>query len=96
MYKRNSLRGIVVLMDIRHPMTNIDKTILQWTIDKSIPKLILLSKSDKLSSSLCNSQLKKVRELVRLFFGDIQVEMFSSLKREGIDKLRLKLETWFG
>lgn len=93
--KRNSLKGLVVLMDIRHPMKDIDQQILQWTIKVSIPVIVLLTKSDKLTITARKVQLARVRDVVQSFMGDIQVETFSSLKRFGVTQLKLKLNTWF-
>ncbi|WP_413733247.1 ribosome biogenesis GTP-binding protein YihA/YsxC [Sodalis sp. RH20] len=93
--KRHSLKGLVVLMDIRHPMKDLDQQMVQWAVGVDIPVLVLLTKSDKLASGACKAQLNLVREAAAAFEGDIQVEAFSSLKKTGVDKLRLKLDTWF-
>ncbi|NDL64713.1 ribosome biogenesis GTP-binding protein YihA/YsxC [Acerihabitans arboris] len=93
--KRHSLKGLVVLMDIRHPMKDLDQQMVQWAVGVDIPVLVLLTKSDKLASGACKAQLNQVREAAAAFEGDIQVEAFSSLKKTGVDKLRLKLDSWF-
>ncbi|MBW7984222.1 ribosome biogenesis GTP-binding protein YihA/YsxC [Enterobacillus tribolii] len=93
--KRNCLKGLVVLMDIRHPLKELDQQMIQWAVDVSLPVLILLTKADKLASGARKSQLNMVREAVLPFMGDIQVEYFSSLKKTGVDKLRNKLDYWF-
>lgn len=93
--KRHSLKGLVVLMDIRHPMKDLDQQMVQWAMGVDIPVLVLLTKSDKLASGACRAQLNLVREAAAAFEGDIQVEAFSSLKKTGVDKLRLKLDSWF-
>lgn len=93
--KRDSLKGLVVLMDIRHPLKDLDQQMLLWAVDSQIPVLILLTKADKLASGARKAQLNMVREAVLPFMGDIQVEAFSSLKKLGVDKLRQKLDSWF-
>ncbi len=93
--KRHSLKGLVVLMDIRHPMKDLDQQMVQWAVGVDIPVLVLLTKSDKLASGACKAQVNQVREIAAAFMGDIQVEAFSSLKKTGVDKLRLKLDSWF-
>lgn len=93
--KRDSLKGLVVLMDIRHPMKDLDQQMVQWAVNVNIPVLILLTKVDKLSFSARKAQLKQVRETALAFMGDIEIETFSSLKKQGVDKLRQKLNTWF-
>ncbi|RLM23211.1 YihA family ribosome biogenesis GTP-binding protein [Brenneria alni] len=93
--KRNSLKGLVVLMDIRHPLKDLDQQMLLWAVDVQIPVLVLLTKADKLASGARKAQLNRVREAILPFMGDIQVEAFSSLKKLGVDKLRQKLDSWF-
>ncbi|KHS83055.1 ribosome biogenesis GTP-binding protein YihA/YsxC [Pectobacterium carotovorum] len=93
--KRNSLKGLVVLMDIRHPLKDLDQQMILWAVDVQLPVLVLLTKADKLASGARKTQLNMVREAVLPFMGDIQVEAFSSLKKLGVDKLRQKLDNWF-
>ncbi|CRL46580.1 putative GTP-binding protein EngB [Sodalis glossinidius str. 'morsitans'] len=92
---RDSLKGLVVLMDIRHPMKDLDQQMVQWAVDVNIPVLVLLTKADKLASGSRKEQLNQVREAALAFVGDVQVETFSSLKKQGVDKLRQKLDDWF-
>ncbi|MGL5800690.1 MAG: ribosome biogenesis GTP-binding protein YihA/YsxC [Plesiomonas sp.] len=93
--KRECLRGLVVLMDIRHPLKDLDQQMVMWAVDAGLPVLILLTKADKLASGARKNQVKMVRDAVVTFGGDIQVEAFSSLKKFGVDLLRIKLDTWF-
>lgn len=81
--KRACLQGLVVLMDIRHPLKDLDQQMIEWAVDVDLPVLILLTKSDKLASGARKAQLNTVREAVLAFGGDIQVEAFSSLKKKG-------------
>ncbi|WP_034918292.1 ribosome biogenesis GTP-binding protein YihA/YsxC [Erwinia sp. 9145] len=92
---RQCLKGLVVLMDIRHPMKDLDQQMIQWAVQSAIPVLVLLTKADKLASGARKTQLNKVREMAKTFAGDIQVEMFSSLKKIGVEKLSQKLDSWF-
>lgn len=92
---RDCLKGLVVLMDIRHPLKDLDQQMVQWAVDSDLPVLILLTKADKLASGARRAQLNMVREAVLAFQGDVDVEMFSSLKKLGVDKLRNKLDFWF-
>ncbi|MBW6100977.1 YihA family ribosome biogenesis GTP-binding protein [Escherichia coli] len=93
--KRQSLQGLVVLMDIRHPLKDLDQQMIEWAVDSNIAVLVLLTKADKLASGARKAQLNMVREAVLAFNGDVQVETFSSLKKQGVDKLRQKLDTRF-
>ncbi|WP_130835478.1 ribosome biogenesis GTP-binding protein YihA/YsxC [[Erwinia] mediterraneensis] len=92
---RNALKGLVVLMDIRHPLKDLDQQMIQWAVESQIPVLVLLTKADKLASGARKAQLNMVREASLAFMGDVQVEVFSSLKKIGVDKLRHKLDLWF-
>ncbi|MCR9576006.1 ribosome biogenesis GTP-binding protein YihA/YsxC [Vibrio alginolyticus] len=93
--KRESLKGLVVLMDIRHPMKDLDQQMIFWAIDSHIPVQVLLTKADKLKSGARKQTLLKVRKQVETFGGDVSVDVFSSLKGLGVDQLRAKLDTWF-
>lgn len=78
--KRQSLQGLVVLMDIRHPLKDLDQQMVQWAVESNIRVLVLLTKADKLASGARKAQLNMVREAVLAFNGDVRVETFSSLK----------------
>ena len=93
--KRQALKGLVVLMDIRHPLKDLDRQMIQWSVESGIPVLLLLTKADKLASGARKAQLNVVREAALAFAGDVQVELFSSLKKIGVDKVRQKLDSWF-
>lgn len=82
-------------MDIRHPLKDLDQQMIQWAVESNIQVLVLLTKADKLASGARKAQLNRVREAVLAFNGDVQVEAFSSLKKQGVDKLRQKLDSWF-
>ncbi|HDY8066474.1 GTP-binding protein [Vibrio vulnificus] len=93
--KRECLKGLVVLMDIRHPMKDLDQQMIFWAIESRIPVQVLLTKADKLKSGARKAELLKVRKLAETFGGDVQVDVYSSLKGLGVDQLRAKLDTWF-
>ncbi|GLR76249.1 ribosome biogenesis GTP-binding protein YihA/YsxC [Aliivibrio sifiae] len=93
--KRQCLKGLVVLMDIRHPLKDIDQQLVFWAVDQNIPVQILLTKADKLKSGARKAQVLKVREAAVDFGGEVVVDAFSSLKGIGVDILRAKLDTWF-
>ncbi|EGQ7854486.1 YihA family ribosome biogenesis GTP-binding protein [Vibrio vulnificus] len=93
--KRECLKGLVVLMDIRHPMKDLDQQMIFWAIESRIPVQVLLTKADKLKSGARKAELLKVRKLAETFGGDVQVDVYSSLKGLGVDQLRATLDTWF-
>ncbi|MGR6860313.1 ribosome biogenesis GTP-binding protein YihA/YsxC [Aliivibrio salmonicida] len=93
--KRQCLKGLVVLMDIRHPMKDLDQQLIYWAVDQSIPVQVLLTKADKFKSGARQTQVLKIREASLEFGGEVAVDAFSSLKGIGVDLLRAKLDTWF-
>lgn len=93
--KRESLRGLVVLMDIRHPLKDLDMDLIQWAAESELPVLALLTKSDKLSQGAQASEVLKVKKALAFLNADITVQAFSSLKRTGADKATAKIAEWF-
>ncbi|WP_104400285.1 ribosome biogenesis GTP-binding protein YihA/YsxC [Vibrio penaeicida] len=93
--KRQSLKGLVVLMDIRHPMKELDQQLIYWAVDSGIPVQVLLTKADKLKSGVRKATLLKIREASLTFGGEVKVDVFSSLKGIGVDQLRSKMDEWF-
>ncbi len=93
--QRQSLRGLVLMMDIRHPMRAFDCQMLEWNLHQGLQTHILLTKSDKLKRGAASTALLQVkRELEPL--GDlVSLQLFSSLKKQGIDEAHSKLDEWF-
>ena len=91
---RESLRGLVMLMDIRHPLTEPDRQMLGWAVTASMPVHILLTKADKLKRGPAQSTLLSVREELSTQSDLISVQLFSSLKRQGVDTLGRQLNNW--
>ena len=92
--KRESLRGLVLLMDIRHPYRDVDQELLHWATASDIPVLVLLTKADKLKPGVRKSTLLQAREAALVFGGDVTVEMFSSLNKLGLPQVEAKLSEW--
>lgn len=90
---RESLAGVVLLMDIRHPMKEFDRMILQWSIQSHMPLHILLTKADKLKSGVGKQALNKLRNEVKEY-DHVTVQLFSSLKKTGVTELAHHLDTW--
>lgn len=93
--KRECLKGVVILMDIRHPLKDLDMQMIDWAVESELPTLVLLTKADKLASGARKQQLMSVRDALASKVGDIRIEYFSSLKKIGIDKLRNTLNEWY-
>ena len=93
--KRQSLKGIVILMDIRHPLKDLDRDLINWAIGSEIPVLALLTKADKLKQGARKAQVLQVRRELSELDGDITVHAFSSLKGTGLPEVAKKLDEWY-
>ena len=93
--KRQSLKGIVVFMDIRHPLKDLDRDLINWAVGSEIPVLALLTKADKLKQGPRKSQVLSVRRELSKLDGDITVHAFSSLKGTGLPEVAKKLDEWY-
>ncbi len=83
---RESLAAVVVVMDARHPLTPLDRQLVGWLHDAGRPAHLLLTKSDKLSKQEAQRTLAKVRAEAAALCPGATVQLFSSLKAEGIDE----------
>lgn len=93
--KRESLKGIVILMDIRHPLKDLDQDLIHWAVQSNLQVLLLLTKADKLSPGPRKKVLMEVTEASMAFMGDVTVQIFSSLTKLGLAELEQKLDQWF-
>ena len=82
--ERASLAGVVVVMDARHPLTALDRQLLDWLRGASRPTHILLTKADKLSKQAAQATLAGVRRETSAHWPGTSVQLFSSLKSQGI------------
>ena len=94
--KRESLKGIVILMDIRHPLKDLDQDLVRWAVGSELPVLILLTKADKLGPGARKKTLLEVREAALAFMGEVSVHTFSSLSKHGLPELEQTLDLWYG
>lgn len=92
--KRACLSGVVVLMDIRHPLKDLDMQMIQWAVASEIPVLALLTKSDKLAQSAKMKTVNEVRKALADFGDWVLVEPFSALKGTGKPKVLSILNEW--
>lgn len=93
--KRESLKGLVVLMDIRHPLKDLDMDLIEWAVDSELPVLALLTKADKLSQGKRSAEVLKVEKTLSSLNGNIKVQAFSSLKRTGAEQADTVICNWF-
>ena len=93
---RESLHGMVLIMDIRHPLTPLDRRMLDWFGSTGKPVHVLLTKADKLSRQQSAKILKNVLLLLCETYPQCSVQLFSSMTGEGVDEAAAFLGTWFG
>ncbi|ODN42782.1 ribosome biogenesis GTP-binding protein YihA/YsxC [Piscirickettsia litoralis] len=91
---RECLKGIVLMMDIRHPFKPYDEMMISWAVSSGLPMHILLTKSDKLKRGAASQTLLSVKKKLS-DHEDISVQLFSSLKKTGVDQARDVLDAWF-
>mgnify|MGYP001143730013 FL=1 len=92
--RRESLRGLILLMDIRHPLTEADEQMIGWASSAQMPVHALLTKADKLKRGPAKATLLSVQARL-LEFGDLaSAQLFSSLKGDGLPALRTRLKSW--
>jgi GTP-binding protein len=92
--ERTSLGGLVLVMDSRHPLTPLDRQMLDWFCPSGKPVHVLLTKSDKLSRSEATLTLNKVRKELVETWGNCSVQLFSSLKKQGVEKAEKVIGAW--
>lgn len=90
--ERKSLRGVFLIMDIRHPMGKFDQQMLDFCQTCNLPVHILLNKADKLSKNAGNKVMSEIRR--DLAGMDASLQLFSALKGTGLDEARQKLADW--
>lgn len=83
---RPSLALVVVVMDVRHPLTELDRKLLDWLRDAGRPALILLTKSDKLSREAGRTALARVQASLAREYPKVNAQLFSSPKKVGVNE----------
>lgn len=92
--ERRALRGLIVIMDARHPLTPLDRQLLDWFLPTGKPVHILLTKADKLSRQEAAKTLVEVRVAAAGAGPSCTAQLFSSLKRTGIREAEIVLKHW--
>jgi GTP-binding protein len=94
---RSSLTGLILLMDIRHPLQDYDQQMLNWAAQAGLPVHILLTKADKLKRGPALNSLMGVERLLRDMDPGhtlLSAQIFSSMKKTGLPELEQKLMSW--
>ena len=90
---RQALRGIILVMDIRHPLTDYDRQMLDWCHYHRMPVRVLLTKADKLTRGAAQNTLLGVRRELQTM-PLCEVQLFSATKRLGLDEASQQICTW--
>jgi GTP-binding protein len=92
--RRQSLAGVVLLMDVRHPLKPQDHQLIDWVATLQLPLHVLLTKADKISRSEAARTLAAVRKALSTL-PMTTVQLFSALKSQGVDEARAVLQAWY-
>lgn len=92
---RQSLRGLILVMDIRHPVKPLDITLLNYCAELNLPVHILLNKTDKLSKNNVINIEKKTKVALTGLYKNVTLQAFSALKGDGLRDLQKQLDAWF-
>ncbi|MGD8631291.1 MAG: ribosome biogenesis GTP-binding protein YihA/YsxC [Gammaproteobacteria bacterium] len=93
---RQSLVGVFLLMDIRHPLKEFDQLVLRWCCAAGLQTHVLLTKADKLKRGAAKAALLQVRRQLQVLHPGSSLQLFSALTRDGTDAAREKLDDWLG
>lgn len=94
LHKRRCLRGLILLMDVRHPLTEYDQAMVHWCAEVDMPLHALLTKSDKLSRGAGHGVLHKVQSELAGVLPQAEVQLFSALKNTGVEQARERILSW--
>jgi GTP-binding protein len=93
--KRESLIGVVIIMDIRHPMKNFDEQMLHWAHQSGLHSHVLLNKADKLNNSETKKTLMQVTAAISKISTSTTCQVFSALRKTGAAELSRIITPWF-
>ena len=94
---RMALRGLVVVMDIRHPLKDYDRQMIAYAVQRGLPAHALLTKADKLGRGQQAQALQAVRRDLSSAYGDtVSVQAFSGESKQGVDEARTVVAGWLG
>jgi GTP-binding protein len=91
---RRCLRGLVLVMDIRHPLTDFDQMMVEWCEHNKLPLMILATKADKLKFGQAKTSMLNITRKLEAFSCVEHLIMFSSTSKLGVDECRAALINW--
>lgn len=93
---RRSLKGVVLLTDARRPFTELDRQLVEWCAVAAVPVLALLTKADKLKRAQAAKSLAEAERFAGASGAHLEVQLFSALKREGLESAVARIAAWLG
>lgn len=92
---RDALKGLVVVMDIRHPLKDYDRQMIGYAAERGLPAHALLTKADKLGRGAAANTLQAVRKELSGLYGDsVSVQTFSGESKAGVEQAREVVAQW--
>ncbi|MBY6204717.1 ribosome biogenesis GTP-binding protein YihA/YsxC [Halomonas denitrificans] len=91
--KRAALAGLVIVMDIRHPLKDTDRQLAEFALHRHLPMHVVLTKADKLGHG---KRVEAVRAVRQAFGGRATVQAFSATKGIGLEDLEAVMAAWYG
>ena len=91
--KREALCGVVLLSDIRHPLKEFDRMMINWAVQSQLPIHLLLTKADKLKRGAAQNILLKIKRELESH-NEVSVQLFSSLKNTGVVEAQNVISSW--
>jgi len=92
--QRKCLRGLVLMMDVRRPLTDFDQQMLDWCAHTGLPAHCLLTKADKFKYGKAKSQLLATQKSLARYDGLVTAQLFSSLKKTGMEEALQRIADW--
>lgn len=92
---RNCLKGLVLLMDIRHPLTDLDRAMIDLAVQGDREIHFILSKADKVKSNAKSKTLMEMNTKLRGLTVPWSIQTLSSVKKDGVKELKQHMEFWY-
>lgn len=93
--ERKCLKGLILVMDIRHPFRDLDKQLLAYCDARELPVHIVLNKADKLSNNEITKTLQNAKMLLVPYQHEVSYQLFSASKGSGVKELQILLDEWY-
>jgi GTP-binding protein len=94
--RRQCLQGLVLLMDVRHPLRDQDGQLLDWADFAELPVHVLLTKADKAKRNEARKTLSFLESDLASRFPDFSIQLFSASEGTGVNEAQARLESWLG